>query len=284
MFFKVLKWDLKSQRKIFVLFFLYIVSIINVAIADVLNVGWLLGIFMALHFILSALVVSIPIILLAINYYNDFYGKNSYTMHQLAVKTSTIFKAKILSGIIYTLLSVVLFGFGLLTVNSIFNGFGSTQEILSVIGEAFRAFALLPTYIENVNSFAFWLFIIVSVAIALFFAQIFYAFVITFAKGGLLRRFGKVGMVISLIVSYVGVLMLMMVSSKYLPFSIVIEKTSYMLYKVSFFADSFANVVARLGEERVIEFPITIFLIYIIFSTLGYIYVSYALNNQKSVE
>ncbi len=283
MFLKILKWDLKSQRRIFILFLLYVLSIVNVAITNLIGVSWLIGIAIMLHAVFGSLLLITPLVLLAINYYSDFYGKNSYTMHQLAVKTSVILNAKIVSGIIYTMLSVILFIIGSLITNSIFNGITSSSLIVEKMGEAISGFAQIPNYIENVSTFAFWIFLIFSIVIGLFSAQVFYAFIVTLGNSKLLRKLGRGGIVISFLLVYIGTQIISFLTMFYLPLTLSIEKTAGMLFRLSIITEPFISVVGTYPQKYFGAFPIGSVLVAFIIPVLGYIYTVYSLNNKKSI-
>ncbi len=283
MFLKILKWDLKSQRKIFILFLLYGLSLVNLVLLKMLDVDWLIGIAIAFHTILAMLVVTAPLILLAINYYTDFYGKNAYTMHQLATKTSTILNAKILSGVIYTLLSVVLLFFGTLAANAIFNGYTSSAEVLEAFSKAFGAFAEFPNYIENISAPGFWLIIILLGALALFSAQIYYAIIVTFGSGKLLGKLGKGGVVISFLIVYFGGQMLSFLNVFYMPLSAVVESGTAGFVRLTITARTMMSLIEDPEIGQLIPIPLGPLLMTIIFAVFGYIYVAYALNNSKNV-
>ncbi len=283
MFLKILKWDLKSQRKIFILFLLYGLSLVNLALTKMIDVGWLIGIAIAFHTILAVLVVTAPLILLAINYYTDFYGKNAYTMHQLAAKTSTILNAKILSGVIYMLLSVVLLFFGTLMANAIFNGYMSSAEMLEQLSIALAKFVEVPKYIENINGFSFWLIIILLGALGLFTAQLYYAFIVTFGSGKLLGRFGKGGIVLSFLILYFGGQMLSFLNVLYMPLSAVVESGTAGFVRLTITARTMMSLIDDPDIGQLMPIPLGPLLMMIIFAVVGYIYVSNALNNSKNV-
>ncbi len=283
MFLKILKWDLKSQRKIFILFLLYGLSLVNLALTKLIDVDWLTGIAIAFHTILAVLVVTAPLILLAVNYYTDFYGKNAYTMHQLAAKTSTILNAKILSGVIYMLLSVVLLFFGTLIANVIFNGYMSSAEMLEQLSIALAKFAEVPNYIENINGFSFWLIIIFLGALALFSSQIYYAFIVTFGSGKLLGRFGKGGIVLSFLTLYIGGQILSFLNVFYMPLSAVVESGTAGFVRLTITGRTMMSLVNDPEIGQLMPIPLGPLLMTIIFAVVGYIYVAKALNNSKNI-
>ncbi len=283
MFLKLLKWDLKSQRKMFILFILYALSIVNIGITKIIGVDWLFGIAMALHTVLAVLLFAIPLILLAINYNADLYGKNSYTMHQLAVKTSTILNAKLLSGAIYMLLAVVVFICGTLLTITINGGYTTTADVVAVFLETLRKFTELPNYIENVNAFSFWLAIILFGVFTLFSMQIFYAFIISFGNCKLLRRFGKIGILISFLAVYLGSQVMTFITTLYIPLSVVVERVTFTTVKLSLSARPFTSLIDNHQFDFVSAIPLGSILISALLSVLGYLYVVHALDNKKSI-
>ncbi len=283
MFLKILKWDLKSQRKIFILFLIYGLSLANLVLTKMIDVDWLTGIAIAFHTILAVLVVAAPLILLAINYYTDFYGKNAYTMHQLAAKTSTILNAKILSGVIYMLLSFVLLFFGTLMANAIFNGYTASAEILDELTKALVNFAEVPKYIENINDFGFWLIIIFLSALGLFTAQLYYAFIVTFGSGKLLGRFGKGGIVLSFLMLYIGGQILSFLNVFYMPLSAVVENGTAGFVRLTITGRTMVSLIDDPYIGQLMPIPLGPLLMMIIFAALGYLYVANALNNNKNV-
>ncbi len=283
MFLKILKWDLKSQRKIFILFLLYGLSLVNLALTKMIDVDWLIGIAIAFHSILAVLVVTAPLILLAINYYTDFYGKNAYTMHQLAAKTSTILNAKILSGVIYMLLSFVVLFFGTLMANAIFSGYIATSQMLEQLSIALAKFAEVPNYIENINGFGFWLIITLLSALGLFTAQLYYAFIVTFGSSKLLGRFGKGGIVISFLILYIGGQILSFLNVFYMPLSAVVESGTAGFVRLSITARTMMSLIDDPDIGQLMPIPLGPLLMTVIFAVVGYFYVANALNNSKNI-
>ncbi len=267
----------------FILFILYALSIVNVSITKVIGVSWLFGIAMALHTVLAVLLFAIPLVLLAINYSADLYGKNSYTMHQLAVKTSTILHAKIVSGVIYMLLAVVIFIVGTLLAITINDGYTTTAEVVTVFSEGIRKIAELPNYIENVNAFSFWLAIISFGIFTLFSMQIFYAFVISFGNCKLLRRLGKVGILVSFLAVYLGSQIVTFITTLYLPLSIIIERVTFKTVKLTLSARTFSSLIDNYEFDFVSAIPLGSLIVSALFGVLGYIYVVHALNHKKSI-
>ncbi len=283
MFLKLLKWDLKSQRKMFILFILYALSIVNIGITKVIGVDWLFGIAMALHTVLAVLLFAIPLVLLAINYNADLYGKNSYTMHQLAVKTSTILNAKLLAGAIYMLLAVVIFIVGTLAAITINGGYTTTAEVVAVFSEEISKFAELPNYIENISAFSFWLALIVFSAFTLFSMQIFYSFVISFGNCKLLRRFGRIGILLSFLAVYLGSQVMTFITTLYIPLSVVIERVTFRTVKLTLSARPFTSLIDNHQFDFVSAIPLGSLLISALLTALGYIYVVHALDHKKSI-
>ncbi len=283
MFLKLLKWDLKSQRNIFVLFFIYLLSVANVGLTKLIDLDWLIGIAMALHVVLAVLLVAIPLILLAVNYYGDFYGKNAYTMHQLAVKTATILNAKLLSGAIYLVMSVLLLIFGSLVMGTIFNGYAAMGDFIRDIAKSFSLLVEIPNHIENLNAFGFWSIIIVSTVFALFSSQIFYAFVITLGNSGWLRQLGKGGMVLSFLITYIGTQVISFLTIMFVPLTIAISISNGSMLRldlkwVSFFETMNGYLLPMEGA-----IPLGSMLVTMIISILCYVYVVQALNHKKSI-
>ncbi len=283
MFLKLLKWDLKSQRKIFILYIIYAVSILNLVLVDLINVDWLAAIAVAFNFMIAMLVIALPIILLAISYAQDFYGNNSYTMHQLAVKTSTIFHAKMLSGAIYLVLSFIVFAIGTFITNAVIFEFLTVERMINALGKAFSEFAKIPSYIENMNSFTFWLIVLFFFIFALIGTQIYYAFIVTFGNSRFLRRFGKAGIVLSFLAVYIGTQIVSFLTLIYMPMSIVVEKTSGMMVRLSLTTDRFVDVVPIFGYSQNAPIPLGTILTSILLTILAYIYVVNQLNNRKSI-
>ncbi len=283
MFLKILKWDLKSQRKIFILFLLYGLSIVNLGLTKVVDVDWLIGIAMLFHVVLAVVVITAPLVLLAINYYGDLYGKNAYTMHQLAAKTSTILNAKILSGVTYTLLSFVLVLVGSLMTNAIFNGYTATAEVIRVVADTMSAFSEVPNHIENVNAFVFWLILVLLIALGLFASQIYYAFIVTLANGKVLRKLGKGSLVASFFVVYIGGQIVTTFNTLYVPLSVVVERSTAALVRLSFSAQTVMALSKDPAIGQLLVVPVGPFLVTTLFAALGYLYVAYSLNNNKNI-
>ncbi len=285
MFLKLLKWDLKSQRKMFVLFGLYILSIFVLAfvtgLGQTINIKWIIGIATGLNFLLLVLMFMAPLVFLAINYSDDLYGKNAYTMHQIATKTSTILNAKIASGIIYSLVAFLIADIGIIVTNIIFNGYSSTRMVLSKLIHALDAFARIPHHITNLSAFSFWLIIIAFTLIGFFSAQIFYAIIVTLGNTKLLKKLGKGGMVISFLVIYLGLQFVSIVSMLYIPVTLYVQHVSDDLFRLFI---SFSNINSSyLSSFELPIIPIGALLFMSILSILGYIYIRYSLNNQKNI-
>ncbi len=283
MFLKLLKWDLKSQRKIFVLFFIYLLSIVNIGLMKLIDLGWLIGIAVALHVVLAVLLIAIPLILLAINYYGDFYGKNSYTIHQLAVKTSTIFNAKLLSGALYLVGSVLLLVVGSLAVSTIFNGYLAMADFMTGFAKTFKILANIPNHIENVNAFGFWLAIIFLMVFGLFSAQVFYAFVITLGNHKWLRQLGKGGIVLSFLATYIGTQVISYLTVMYFPLAISIKIGHDMMFRLDLVSVSFYEAMNGYLLPMEGAIPLGSMLVTMLISILCYVYVGYALNHKKSI-
>ncbi len=232
---------------------------------------------------IAMLVVALPIILLAISYAQDFYGNNSYTMHQLAVKTSTIFHAKMLSGIIYLILSFIVFAVGTVITNAVIFKFLSIERIMRALGRAFNEFAKIPNYVENMNSFTFWLIILLFFAFALIGTQIYYAFIVTFGNNKFLRKFGKAGIVLSFLLVYIGTQIVSFLTLLYMPLSIAVEKTGGMMVRLSITTERFIGVAKSLKYGHPAPIPLGTIIVSIVLTILAYLYVVNQLNNKKSI-
>ncbi len=291
MFLKLLKWDLRSQRKLFILFFIYILSTVNVAVAKLIGLDWLIAIALILFVILSVTLMVAPLILLAINYYGDFYGKNAYTMHQLSVKTATIFNAKLLAGAIYMLAAVLLLGVGVLALVAVFGGTLATSSFLDNMAKAFNYFASIPDYVENLSAFGFWSLSILAIILGMFSAQVSYAFIVTFGNSKLLRRFGKVGILFSFLLYYLLSQIISYLTILYVPLIVVIEKGKGMIFRLALstktpfyaVADNY-NGLASIDSQGIVGFlPLGSIVVSTALIVLCYIYVVHALNKKINV-
>ncbi len=290
MFLKLLKWDLRSQRKLLILFLIYLLSIVNVAIAKAIGMEWLITIAIVFFMLLSGALMIAPLILLAINYYNDFYGKNAYTMHQISVKTSTIFNSKLLSGSLYMLAAFGLFFFGIFMLVAIFGGFSATASLLEKMGELSTIIATIPDYIENLSAFSFWSLSILAIIFSMLSAQVSYAFIVTFGNIKMLRNLGKGGIFVSLIIYYLVSQVISYLTILYVPFIIVVEKSKGMLVRLSLSSSiPFSTVVNNGGLSNfeaqgvVGFFPIGSMFASMLLVALCYFYVVYALNKKLNV-
>ncbi len=282
MFLKILKWDLVSQRKIFILFLIYIFSIVMFGLAVLTDLEWLIGISLVMHVLAASTLLIAPIILLAINYYDDFYGKNSYTIHQLSIKTSNILHAKIISGSIYIVLSVLLFAVGTVVCNIIANGVTETSKVLNKFFEFLSSLAKVPDHIANVNAFIFWLAIIIIFVFGLLSTQIFYQMIVTLGASNPLKRLGKAGMVVSFLVLYIGTQVLSVVSTMYIPIAFQVKMLANNMGEVHIIKESFFNIIK---SSNAFEFalPLGAFIFSLILTIFGYIYIVRDLNKKKCV-
>lgn len=153
MFKKCLKYDLKETFKMWWPF--VITSTITAGITGIL-MGFvvlndasdpilaLLTLPATLFWFLTVILIFVGYIIPYIRYYNHFFGKERYLTFTLPVKRSTLFGSKVLSGFLYTLLSVVIPIVLLSTIFILFSYFSDPQGLSE---QLFEPFALAIVYL-----------------------------------------------------------------------------------------------------------------------------------------
>lgn len=219
MFAKILKWDLLNQKAIPIML---AISVMVTLVGGLLKLTgseiiWSIGLF-----IVGAIILAITIITsLYPAYYTakSLFGSQAYIQHSVPANSATLWHSKIVSGMIYNMLSMLVFWAEVYFLFYVYSE-GAVNYYLRVL---FTEGVSKVTQFIGVSVPVFWLLLLGTFVVGIISVQVMYGFVVIFGNHKALQKQGAIRYFISYVVYYVITQAVTFAAMVLIPVTIVID-------------------------------------------------------------